>query len=559
MKTRKERIAAYVAAGKSEDEAAELVERELAKEAAREALDEQSKAKKDADDAALAVKAAADVAAETALAGKKAEYEKELRTKWEAEQAAKITQPLAPVGAGALSGMKISVASPYDRLDTFDLALRYEVMRAYGKQPSERFFRALAFRAAKMASDEDTIGMKNGQPVKVPALDWNNLIPRNLDLTEVDEKLIASKIGQADRFSAGAADKAPDVITPAGLAQLHRLAIKADEVMYSTQNGYGDQWVPTLMNAQLWRTVRLNAAVLGLFTQFDMPSQPYDYPTESTDPTFYMVGETTGEAQLVLTGGPFTDSKIGTAKLTFSAGKLGAISYWTEEQEEDGIIAAEPQIRDQYGVKFGHAIDDVIINGDETNDNTNINTEGTDIADTSMYLILDGLRHEALITTATDSRDGTTLTIDDFGLTQALMGTAGKYGVNPADLVFLSDPAVWHRAKLLGEVMTLDKIGPMATVITGQLAGIFGSPYIVSEDYPLTDATGKVDDTAGDNVKGSFLAVNRRGVLVGWRRRPRVRVVAVPFAEAVYIMGSARLDIQYRTAGMVACTYDLTV
>jgi HK97 family phage major capsid protein len=354
------------------------------------------------------------------------------------------------------------------------------------------------------------------------------------------------------------ADKAADPISKRGYEQFEQIA-KANELVYSTQSSAGDEWVPTLMNAQLWRTVRLNAAVLGLFEQFDMPSQPFDMPTESTDPTIYKVAEATAQSQMTASAPSFVDSKPGTAKVTFSAGKMGALSYWSDEMEEDSIIAFEPQIRDQYGLAIAHGIDDILINGDETTGTPNINSEGSAIATDSLYLILDGLRHQPMVTTTADKRDAGALTIDDFGATAALLGVAGKWGLNPADLVWLMDGGVWHKARLLGEVLTQDKFGPMATVFNGQLGSLFGSPIVVSEDYPLTDATGNVDGTAGDNVLGSFMCINKRFVKVGWRRRPRIRVERLPFSDAAYIVGSARFDIGFKEAGGVALSFNVTV
>jgi hypothetical protein len=210
-----------------------------------------------------------------------------------------------------------------------DLCIRYEILNSWGRRPSERFLKALAARVEQMGQEEDTLYIKNGQPVKAPAIDLDAIAPRSLDIGEADADYFGAKgLGQ-NRFQNAGMDSAADVVTERGLGQFWALAkgaVKANELTYSTQANSGDEWVPTLMNAQLWRTIRLEAAVLNLFTQFDMPSQPYDYPIESTDPVFYMVGETTNEAQLILTGGPFTDSKLGTGKVTFSAGKLGAIN-----------------------------------------------------------------------------------------------------------------------------------------------------------------------------------------------------------------------------------------
>ena len=55
------------------------------------------------------------------------------------------------------------------------------------------------------------------------------------------------------------------------------------------------------------------------------------------------------------------------------------------------------------------------------------------------------------------------------------------------------------------------------------------------------------------------MCVNRRGILVGWRRRPRVRIIGLPGAEARYIVGSARLDVQFKEAGHVAMSYNITI
>lgn len=485
---------------------------------------------------------------------------KEMNATHEAAIKAAKSQPRGPVVSGTMEQLAepnfLVVYSPYDRLSTFDLTLRYELMRSWGRQPSAKMWKALATRVASMAREQDTLYIKNGQPVKVPAIDMDAIKPKLLlELGDVEGSLDI----KSNRFHSGGMDAASDVVTPTGLKQFCEIAIKADELIYSTQASYGDEWVPTLMTADLWRTVRLEAVVLPLFNQFDMPSQPYDYPIESTDPTFYKVGEATDEAHLVLTGGPFSDSKIGTGKKTFTAGKLGALSYWSEEMEEDAIVAVEPQFRDQYGLAFAHALDELLISGDETTGSSNISYDGASIDAASRFLTIDGLRHEALITTAADSRDGGTLSIDDFGVTQSLMGTGGKFGVNPRDLAFILDTGVWHKAKLLSEVLTLDHFGVAATILTGQLGSLFGSPLVVSEDYGLTDSAGKISSTGGNNTFGSFMSINKRGILVGWRRRPRIRIVGLPGAEARYIVGSARLDRQAKEAGMVGLSYNVTI
>ena len=533
-----------------------MVRRALAEERVAEAAALQAKKDRESD-----VQAKAMEIAMTAAREYEAEIEKLKADQAVALKAAKAAaQPQGPVAAGTMSQLAepnfLVVYSPYDRLSTFDLSLRYELMRSWRHRPSVKMWRALAVRVSKMAREEDTLYIRNGSPYKVPAIDMDVIKPRNLlELGEVEGSLQI----KGDRFQGGGFDSPSDVLTPTGLKQFCEIAVKTDELVYSTQSGFGDEWVPTLMTADLWRTIRLEAVILPLFEQFDMPSQPYDYPLESTDPVFYKVGEATDETQMILTGSVFTSSKIGTENATFSAGKLGALTYWSEEMEEDSIVAAEPQFRDQYGLAFAHNIDEVLISGDETTGSSNISNDGASIDAESRYLIIDGLRHQPLVTTVADGRDGGTITIDDFGATQGLMGTGGKFGVNPRDLAFLLDTGVWHKSKLLSEVLTLDHFGQAATILTGQLGSLFGSPLLVSEDYGLTDSSGLISSTGGNNVLGSLMCVNRRGILVGWRRRPRVRVVGLPGADARYIVGSARYDIQFKEAGMVGMSYNLTI
>lgn len=460
---------------------------------------------------------------------------------------------------------QIIVSSKYDRLGDLDLTMRYHLQSQaarFGRapQPSERFFRALMVRAAKFMQAEDEL------PYWEPRAGAR---PKMLKVPAFDPAVVAPYVtGAEDRFDVPGPDGRvaardvmfSDTVSAKGLTQLFEIGAKANELVYSTQASYGDEWVPTLMAALLWRTIRLNTAVLPLFDQFDMPSQPYDYPTEGTDPTFYKVAEATDESQLVVGAQTFPDSKPGTAKATFAAGKLGALSYWTEEMNEDSLIATEPQLRDQFGVKNAHALEELLISGDETTDNTNISDTGNGaIAATWRLLTIDGLRHEPLVTTAADSRDGGALTIDDINATRALMGTNGKFGKDPSQLAIICDVPTGYKFEDLPEVLTLEKYGPQATVLTGELAKLKGIPIVVSEDYSLTDANGKIHNTAGNNTKGSFLVVNRLGWKVGWRRRPRIFVGQIPFSDAWYIMSSARLDIRPFAAGMAGLSFNLTV
>jgi len=108
--------------------------------------------------------------------------------------------------------------------------------------------------------------------------------------------------------------------------------------------------------------------------------------------------------------------------------------------------------------------------------------------------------------------------LTDADLTAAL-ADMGKYAVNPSNVVMFCDPATYLAGFLaLTNVATVDKFGPQATVLTGQLAAYRGIPIVISASHPLGEADGKVSTTAGNNTLGSISIVNRNMWYAGFIR-----------------------------------------
>jgi phage head maturation protease len=105
-------------------------------------------------------------------------------------------------------------------------------------------------------------------------------------------------------------------------------AAKSDELSYSTQTAFGDEWVPDLWSAQIWRRARQDNVILPLFQAVEMPSNPFELPAEGADPTVSYVTETTDTDHLTLgAGNPIPSSKIGSKKVTLDAKKAGAARW----------------------------------------------------------------------------------------------------------------------------------------------------------------------------------------------------------------------------------------
>lgn len=332
--------------------------------------------------------------------------------------------------------------------------------------------------------------------------------------------------------------------------------IRADEAMTSVYDGYGDQLVPTLLNSVVWYHLMMEAKVLNALPRFQMPSQPFDYPTVTGGPTIRAVAEVEDQANFGVHASVIPVSKITTSKITFSAGKIGALVLGSDELFEDAGVSVADVWSTQLVRKMASAIDEVLISGDETATVANISHLGTDPTGTAYdkILVLDGLRHIAVANSDTAAQ--TTIAVDSPLALRELMGSRGVFGLDPRDLIIVADPAVYYDIVALEAFESLSDMGSQATLLTGQVGQIKGVPIIVSDELEATNASGQIEDSH-DSTLASYLVVNRAGLMVGYRRGVQAEMFRVPGAEGWATDITVRLDLQEMEAGMVAMGYNV--
>ncbi|MCS7072218.1 MAG: phage major capsid protein, partial [Anaerolinea sp.] len=342
------------------------------------------------------------------------------------------------------------------------------------------------------------------------------------------------------------------------LARERLTALKADELNRSTLTGYGDEWVPELWSAQIWNRAREDNIILPLFNAVEMPSNPFFLPTEGADPAVYYVPETADEAQLTLgAANPIPDSRIGTGRVQLLARKLALRVGFSAELVEDAIVPVLTLYRQQAVQAILDSIDHVLLNGDiETGATGNINKSHAAPAATDRYLVFDGLRKLPLVTNSANgiSAGGApTLAL----LRQARFTMLPRYAARPADLAWIVDSATYARLLGLTEYVTVDKGGPTATAITGQIGLLDGSPVLVSPEMPLATSTGRVG--ASGNVTGTAICVYRPGWTVGYRRRIAVSVDYLPYTDSYQLTATVRLAFARFDNEVAAALYNITV
>jgi len=306
----------------------------------------------------------------------------------------------------------------------------------------------------------------------------------------------------------------------------------------STTAGSGDELVDTQEARELWDDVNLETAVASLFNTIQMPSNPFQIPVQLGDINWYPGTENVATKSTTLA----------TNRRTMTAYELVAEVPWSYDLDEDSVIAMMEELRRSLQRNAAEVIDDVIVNADTTLTN-NINADGATIAATdagkAQWLLgFNGLRHLPLIT-ATGRRNDHNAAVDE-DMFNELRRLTKKYGVRPSENAFITDISTYLKSLTLTSVQTLDKFGPQATILTGQLGAVEGIPLIVSEQMLLTDADGLVTDGT-DGTVGGLLLVNRTQWRIGFKRELTIETVRDPQKRQNIMVVSFRIALQDQT------------
>lgn len=462
---------------------------------------------------------AAEAKAATDLEAAKAEAVKAARAAWEADAA--TNRRLPDFGGQAPHVAQFADTRKYDHLSTADMAYLVGLVGSRaGQRASESAYKAFAIKAAE--------GKGAGE-------------------IEVQQAMKMTGVNPADFLNAA----------------------KANELNYSTQTGFGDEWVGVAYSTQIWAAVRAPSSLVGLIPEIIIPQgseSVYD-PLEGADPTWYVVAQTTGTN--ATTGRPdatITPGKLATDRLLHTATKIGARVIWSGEMDEDSLIPFISQLRGQLDTSAMETMEQIVLDGDTaTGATTNINHIGGTPTTGDIYLAFDGIRKLALVTNTANSRSaGGALTDTDFLATAKLMGTAGLYGADKRTLFVIDANTRW-KALQLASLKTQD-VFSNATLEGGELAGVWG--YRVHASYHmhkssaarLANTAGKVDQTTpANNTTGSILATRPDLWKLARKRRTTFETSRYPEADSNQIVVTLRAGLKPRDNEVAAISYNVGV
>lgn len=338
------------------------------------------------------------------------------------------------------------------------------------------------------------------------------------------------------------------------------LYLRAGELMNTAVGGAGADWVYTGWKTEVWRNIRLASQVFGLFPSFMMPSNPFKYP-RIADPVYAKrVSATTDQAQLTLGTTPYPVDQYITSNTTFNIlDKFGRILFWQDEYEKWSQI-------DLYKEQYEHMVqmmtrtaDYLVLHGDESDLETNISwyKVGGALPSTTDYdfiLLMNGLRKYALNNVALNVDFAAAFSFANFITLRRKLGTLG---VRIEDLVIITDANTYYDMLSTVEVKTLEVYGDQAVILSGELGRYQGIPIIVSEEMPLVDGSGRIDQD-GAGTDSGMLVVNRRAVEIGQGWDIELIGFDIPYSDAKYMKSRASFDMQVMQNTAVAYGYDFT-
>ena len=317
---------------------------------------------------------------------------------------------------------------------------------------------------------------------------------------------------------------------------------RAMRAMDTAESGYGSQLIGAQYVGDLWQAARNDMRVANLIGSFEMTAPTAYLPVEVDFPAMLYVSQSTDADS-----SNYTTSKTGSQRVTVSADKFVIHQMWSQEMEEDSIISFVPFLRGQAQKSIAYYMDSLCLNGDETGTN-GLNGADSMLGTTTHTLAFNGIRHVALVDNTGNSASAANAPVD-------LSMFRGAYGRmldatykhdwghpnNPEDVVHIVDPYTADAMLDLDEFKTRDKAGNDAALFTGQVARVYNHPVISSIALSKSEATGYVDETAGDNLYGQIVTFNRNGCTWGWRRRVQMETERLPASDQTRIVYSLRV------------------
>lgn len=250
------------------------------------------------------------------------------------------------------------------------------------------------------------------------------------------------------------------------------------------------EWIPSLMSAELLRYLEVTGTLLPNIRTVPMPTPTYKYPITATidkarrwpENVSYM-GYPSAAQQAA---NPMYKSVDPIDGITLSAKKLRGHFGFSSEFEEASIVAIATWAGQEVAMGILRAIEDAMINGDTdtplVDNDLTLTADGTD-GSFSNRTSWKGFREYARANSAHALGGGTAIDTAKLFNTIRLMG---RYAILPSNSVWIFGIKSYLDLLDTNELLTLEKVGARATILTGSV-GLFAGRNVIIHEYVRED------------------------------------------------------------------------
>lgn len=343
------------------------------------------------------------------------------------------------------------------------------------------------------------------------------------------------------------------------------MPFKADELDAVAITNQGAEWAFIFYDTRLWERARHETQLFNMLTErgmrtADVTGKTMNVKLNTGSPTVYTAPEgqsldASGRPEVVVQTTPFTTDEV--AK---DVKKHMLASAFTDELDEDSIIAIQSFLDEDVMTTLAEALEDALNNGDTTTTTSNINTDGTPATgiQTPLYIAWDGLRHNWLVDNTDQSNaKGSALVLTDYEDTILLLDATI---VNRRqNMIFVIDYKTESATRKLPEVLTDDVKQSGGTAFAGQIGELFSVPVYMSGFMRLSQADGTQSATSSSNTKGTIECVYAPYWQYGRKREVQIELERYAQSSATVVVASVRHILAARGANAAAGTYNITV
>lgn len=315
--------------------------------------------------------------------------------------------------------------------------------------------------------------------------------------------------------------------------------------VFADNAGEGGEWIITLPLTELERTAELERRLEGLVRDMSVSSTSMTMPflTTGVQPFIHNVPATGDLVPQVL-----PKSVPTTADRTLTIKSLTVNLPMDMDAAEDSIVDFAQLANQLVAEALRDGTEDAMINGDTAASHGDTGLVGWNPRNRWSTLGASGDHRKAWIgwrQRAFDVDGTVTTAAQDFSGTQtvaayigALAGLSSPHAFG--DVVYITSPE-HYLAKIITDanVLTVDKYGPSAVVLTGEVGRIGGRPLILSEFVDVQYNTAGIYDNS-TKTKTGMLLVNLARFVMARRRARRISVETVQRENTAYVVASDR-------------------